>query len=33
MKKEAGIQFIDVTPALAQQITPLGMTNRKRLSI
>ena len=32
-RKEAGVQFIDVSPDLAKQITALGMTNRNRLSI
>lgn len=32
-RKECGIQFMDVTPELARQITALGMTNRNRLTI
>ncbi len=32
-RKECGVQFVDVTPELARQVTALGMTNRNRLSI
>jgi len=32
-RKECGVQFLDVTPELARQITALGMTNRNRLTI
>jgi hypothetical protein len=31
--KEAGIEFVDVTPEMARQITALGMNNRRRRTI